>query len=285
MRLSPGQIIALVLAVYALIGLVATPSLLTRGSWRVHYPRLCLSLWYVLFLSGVGAAVGSGALAVRYGWPAGGDNHLLADTFGFAAVPWTGTALQITGVIFGWAALGIAGGLISLVATRTVSLMHSERRIRADIGRLVAGAGYRHQLIDRTRVTFIASQQPIACGLNNGEVLISSRLDRALTPAELRAVIEHERAHLRGAHLLLTRLALINQACLPSARAARELRRATSLLTELIADDVAARRCGGAELASALTKIGALTTAGRPDGDPTLSLRARRIEQRLPAAA
>jgi hypothetical protein len=298
--LGPGLIVALSLATYALIGLVATPMILTRGSWRVHYPRLCLTLWYVLFLTGVGAGVGSGALGVWYGWPAHSDNHLLAEAFGFGAVSWMGPALRVTGAVFGWAALAIAGGLISLVATRTVALVDSQRRIRADVSRLVAGAGYREELVGGTRVTFIASRRLIACGLSGsavaaadvgrfdgptrnssgrGSVIISSELDQTLTRQELQAVIEHERAHLRGAHLLLTRLALLNQACLPSARAARELRRATSLLTELIADDVAARRCGGADLASALTKI------SERDNDPTLGLRALRIEQRLPAAA
>lgn len=279
---APGVIVAIALATYALVSLVAAPSLLTRGSWRVHYPRLCLTLWYAAFLSGVAATVGSGAIGIWYGWRIGVDGQILADSFGFSAVPWIGRVVQIAGGVIGWSALAIGGGLLSLIATRTATLVTSQRRIRADVDQVVARSGYRREVVAGTRVTYVASRQSIACGLAGrarGEVIISSELDLVLSRRELRAVVEHERAHLRGAHLLLSRLALLNQACLPSARAARELRRATSLLIELIADDTAARSCGGADLAAALTKI------GDADGDPTLGLRARRIEQRMALAA
>lgn len=279
---APGAIVAGAAATYALVCLVAAPLVLTRGSWRVHYPRLCLTLWYVAFVTGVGAAVGSGALGVWYGWQAGVDGRILADSFGFAAEPWLGDAVQITGGVVGWSTLAIGGGLLSLVATRAMTLISSGRRIRAQLRRVVARSGYRREVVDGTPVTYIASRRPIACGLAgrvHGEVIISAELDLALTRRELTAVIEHERAHLRGAHLLLSRVALLNQACLPTARAAREMRRATSLLTELIADDAAARRCGGADLVAALTKI------GNAEHDPTLGLRARRIEQRMALAA
>lgn len=277
---APGLIVAVTSATYAVVCLVAAPYLLTWGSWRVHYPRLCLSLWYAAFLTGVGAGVGSGAIGVWYGWQIGVDGQILADSFGFAAEPWIGRTVQIAGGVIGWSTLAIGGALLSLIATRTANLVSSQRRIRADVDRVVARSGYRREVVAGTQVTYVASRQPIACGLagRRGAVIISAELDLALNRRELRAVIEHERAHLRGAHLLLSRLALLNQACLPSARAARELRRATALLIELIADDAAARRCGGADLAAALTKI------GNADGDPTIGLRARRIEQRMALA-
>ncbi|SDS79850.1 M56 family metallopeptidase [Microlunatus soli] len=279
---TPGLIVAVALATYAVVCLVAAPYLLTRGSWRVHYPRLCLTLWYAAFLTGVGAGVGSGAIGVWYGWQIGVDGQILADSFGFSAEPWVGRTVQIAGGVIGWSTLAIGGGLAGLVATRAATLVSSQRRLRADVDRVVARSGYRREVVAGTPVTYVASRQPIACGLtgrSRGAVIISAELDLALSRRELRAVIEHERAHLRGAHQLLSRLALLNQACLPSARAARELRRATALLIELIADDAAARRCGGADLAAALTKI------GNADGDPTIGLRARRIEQRLALAA
>lgn len=282
MTIGPGLTVAVALAAYALVGLVAAPALLTRGHWRVHHPRLCLSLWYGSFLTGVTAAVGSGGFGVWYGWQIGVDAQTLADSFGFAAVSWVGTALQVLGGVLGWATLAVGGALISLVATRTMRLVAAERRLRSAVGRLVDGSAYRSERVAGVPVTYVASRRPIACGLAGrvaGQVIISSELDLTLTPGELRAVIEHERAHLRGAHLLLARLSLINQACLPTARAARELRRATALLTELIADDVAARRCGPAVLSAALTKL------GRTQHDPTLGLRALRIEQRTGLAA
>ncbi|QDP94655.1 M56 family metallopeptidase [Microlunatus elymi] len=297
------MIIALALAAYAVITLVSAPQLLTRGHWRVHYPRLCLSLWYLLFLTGVAAAVASGTVAVWEGWRIQVDGDTLANSFGFGAVDWIGPATRVVGGIIGWSALAIGGALISLVATRTQKLILAQRRIRAEVNELVARAGYRRELIAGTPVTYVTSRRLIACGLHrrhatdlsaaqsamapsnadksgaSAEVIVSSGLDLALSADELRAVVEHERAHLRGGHLIFSRLAVLNQACLPTSRTARELGRATGLLIELIADDAAARRCGGRPLVSALTKI------AEAEHDPTLGLRAWRIRQRLALAA
>src|SRR5690606_9085903 len=102
-------------------------------------------------------------------------------------------------------------------------------------------------------------------------IVISSGLTDRLSPAELRAIIEHERAHLRGRHDLATRLAALSCACLPAVLASQELHRATQLLTELIADDAAARRCGRDVTASALAKLSAAA------GDQLMLLRAERL--------
>lgn len=272
------MIIALALASYALVTLLAGPQLLTRGGWRIFRPRLCLTLWYAVFLSGVLAAVGSGAIGVWLGWRIQAeqpsyDADLLASTFGFRPTNGLDTVVRVTGVVLGWATLAVAGALISLVATRARELMDDQRRLRADLGALVARSGYRRELVDGLPVTYIAGRSSIACslgGLTDG-VVVSADLDLVLTGPERRAIIEHERAHLRGAHLLVSRLALLNKACFPGVRAARELTRATALLIELIADDAAARRCGRTELASALTKLAST------EHNDTLALRAERL--------
>jgi Zn-dependent protease with chaperone function len=275
------MIIALLLAGYALATLTTSPVLLTRGSWRVHHPRLCLSLWYLVFLTGVAAAVGSGAVGVWLGWQIQVDGDTLAASFGFGSIDGLGPVVRVLGGVLGWSTLAVGGALVSLVATRAQGLIVAQRRIRSELDTLVARAGYRRELIAGMPVTYVTSARPIACTLGGraGGVIVSSDLDLSLSAAELRAVIEHERAHLHGAHALLSRLALLNQACLPASRAARELSRATALLIELIADDVAARRAGGTELAAALTKI------GQVEQNPTLGLRALRIRQRLAVVA
>jgi len=272
------MIIALALASYALIMLLVGPQVLTRGGWRIFRPRLCLTLWYSIFLSGVLAAVGSGAIGIWLGWRIQADQpsygaDLLATTFGFRPTPGLDTVVRVTGIVLGWAALAVAGALISLVATRAGELIGDQRRLRADLDALVARSGYRRELVDGLPVTYIAGRNSIACslgGLRDG-VIVSAAIDLALTAGERRAIIEHERAHQRGAHLIFSRLAVLNRACFPGVRAARELTRATALLIELIADDAAARRCDRTELISALTKLGA-------DGqNATLSLRAERL--------
>nr|WP_231747366.1 M56 family metallopeptidase [Auraticoccus cholistanensis] len=131
-------------------------------------------------------------------------------------------------------------------------------------------------------ITVVESERALACALpgrlpgGSGarhRVVVSSGLARALTPAELRAVMQHELAHLRLHHPVLVRLARLNAACLPLLPGARELHRVTGLLVELIADDAAARRCGSAPLARALTTI------GTREGDESMLLRAERLRR------
>lgn len=284
------MIIAVGLGSYALLALLAAPAVLTRGTWRVHHPRLCLGLWYVIFLTGVSATVASGAIAVGAGWriqveQPGYDGDLLAQSFGFGSIDGLDTAVRVLGGVGGWTVLAVAGAMVGFVATKAAELISSQRRLRAGVEDLVARTGYRRDVIAGMPVTYIRGRGPVACTLggHTREVIISAGLSRVLSETELRAVVEHERAHLRGGHLLLARLALLNQACLPGTRAAHELQRATTLLTELIADDVAARRCGGPALASALTKIGEANPADVTRS--TLALRAVRIRQRMALVA
>ncbi len=181
------------------------------------------------------------------------------------------------GTVLAWISLGLAGGLLSLVGTKIGAMIISERQLRADFDRLISAAGYRQETIAGLSVHYINSPRPMACGLRGrtAEIVVSSGLADRLSPVEVRAIIEHERAHLRGRHDWATRLAALGCACLPELLASRELRRATQLLTELIADDAAARRCGRTVIASALIKLAAAS------GDQLFLLRAERL---LPAA-
>lgn len=263
------------LVAYTLLTLFCGPLLLSRGHWRLRLPRLALVSWYVLFLSGITTSVVAVGLAVRLGIRAHGP------------VPTEGAGLGPARDFFvAWVALALAGGLLSLVLTKAGAMIVAEREIRADFAHLVATSTYRRELVQGLRVNYIASPLPIACALRgrlagggiagrrSAELILSSRLDDDLSPLELRAVIEHERAHLRGHHDVITRLAALNSACLPQLLAPRELRRSTALLIELIADDAAARRTGTTSLVSALTKLAAVQHSA------TLQLRAQRLVTR-----
>jgi predicted Zn-dependent protease len=99
-------------------------------------------------------------------------------------------------------------------------------------------------------------------------------MEDELTPGQVRAVIEHERAHLVGGHAWITQVARLNAACLPRLQGAREFQSAVRLLVELIADDAAARVCGRAEVAGALAALGSVRQ------DEGLMLRSRRVAAR-----
>lgn len=76
-----------------------------------------------------------------------------------------------------------------------------------------------------------------------------------LTPAEVAAVLEHERAHVRGRHHLLLAAAETVAGALPFLPLAREAPTALRDLVELAADATAARHCGARVLHDALTKV------------------------------
>lgn len=246
---------------WSLLTLFGSPYLLSRGHWRVRRPRLCLVTWFTLFASGLVSTVAAVVVAVALGMRA----HTAASS---------GSVIGPTGdFLLAWLALAASGAALSLVLTKVGSMVVAERQLRVEFARLVENAAYRHEVVRGLTVTFVASRQPIACALRGRtpEIMISSRLDQHLRPREIRAVIEHERAHVRGRHDLITRAAALNCACLPALLAPRELRRTTALLIELIADDRAARSTSPADVAAALRALAEL----RPD--PSLGLRARRL--------
>jgi Zn-dependent protease with chaperone function len=142
------------------------------------------------------------------------------------------------------------------------------------------------------RVEAVAAGEPFAVtvGLMRPRILVSDRLAGALSPAELTAVLAHERCHLRHrdpARLLAVRLLAAYGWYLP---AARWLAGRVALNRELAADRAALTLAGRGVLAGALLKLAALpacpaVAAASPAGDRAGSLEARiaQLEQGRPA--
>jgi Zn-dependent protease with chaperone function len=142
------------------------------------------------------------------------------------------------------------------------------------------------------RVEAVAAPEPFAVtvGLVRPRILVSDRLAGTLSPAELAAVLAHERCHLRRrdpARLLAARLLAAYGWYLP---AARWLAGRVALDRELAADRAALTLVSRGMLAGALLKLAALpvcpaVAAASPAGDPTGSLEARvaQLENGRPA--
>jgi beta-lactamase regulating signal transducer with metallopeptidase domain len=142
------------------------------------------------------------------------------------------------------------------------------------------------------RVEAVAAAEPFAVtvGLVRPRILVSDQLARALSAAELAAVLAHERCHLRHrdpARLLAARLLAAYGWYIP---AARWLAGRVALNRELAADRAALTRAGRGVLAGALLKLAALpgcpaVAAASPAGDPAGSLEARvaQLENDRPA--
>lgn len=239
------------------------PRLLTAGRWQIRFPRLALAAWHTALGVGVAALLGSIAAAVIL--------TLSAQHASDAAVGVVQTAA-------GWVALGGLGAGLVIIATGSDQLVGAGRRT---FGEVLALPHSREQLDRRTALLTCHSAEPFACAIpgKDAAVIVSTALREILTPAQLRAVVAHERAHLRGRHYLAIRLAELDRSCLPSSRAGKRLLRATSLLVELIADDDAARRTGAVHLANALVQVSAHTH------DATMELRAERLAGRRWAPA
>lgn len=234
------------------------PRLLTAGRWQARFPRLALAAWHAALGLGLLALLGSIVAAVATTLAA----HDAADVT---------TGIARTAI--GWTALSAVGAALVVIGAGSNELVGAGRRTFGDILSLPAT---REGLDRRAMLLTCRSDEPFACAIPGPDaaVVVSTALREILPPAQLRAVIAHERAHLRGRHYFAIRLAELNRACLPSSRAGTQLLRATTLLVELIADDHAARRVGAVHLANALVTVAAAT------GDATMDLRAERLAER-----
>lgn len=132
------------------------------------------------------------------------------------------------------------------------------------------------------RVEAVAAGEAFAVtyGLARPRILVSTALASELTPAEIAAVLAHEREHLNSRdplRLLAARLLAGWWCYLPTAR---WLASRAALRRELAADAAAARSAGRGVLAGALLKLAgppacAAVAAASPGGDPARSLAAR----------
>jgi Zn-dependent protease with chaperone function len=266
------MVVLLGLLAYAAIAALASPILLSRGAWRIRYPSLALRLWLAAFLSGLLALLGS------LSWSIG----LVTATHATKAVPseWFGPTVI---VVFAWGGLGVLGGVIALAIARFEPMDAAKRRASQHLMLLEATSSYRQGEVAGIRVNYVNCAAPIAISFagEDRRIVVSSTLEQELTPAQLRSVVEHERAHLTRHHGLIAGLSQLNLACVPKFLGAREFERSAQLLIELIADDSAARVCGVVDTANALVRVAHL------HGSEAMELRAARLVEnaggRLPA--
>ncbi|MBD3007214.1 M56 family metallopeptidase [Streptomyces sp. 5-10] len=117
-----------------------------------------------------------------------------------------------------------------------------------------------------------------------GRIVITSGALRRLTESEGAAVVEHERAHLRGRHHLMTAITTSLARAFPRVPLVRLARPAVARLVELAADDWASRRCRSDVVIAALCVLGAETNTPRAlqSGNEGVPERIRRL-RRMPA--
>jgi len=267
------------LAAGAALG-VATPLILGQLRRLDHAPQATAYLWLVATAGALSAVVLAGLLLIVGSSRLLGDLAVLLATCTMALRAALNAPTGTPGPLLGLALLGlVAGGLLAggLVAgARAWRASRGQRELLALAGRTLPGL---------PGVTVLDHPVPLAyclprrLGGQPGPVVVTTATLEQLDPAQLAAVLAHERAHQARRHhaLLLAAEALrIGFPWLPAARAAHS---AVARLVELAAGDAAVHRHRPADVAAALAKLATSPAIplGLGAGGPTTIDRVRRL--------
>jgi Zn-dependent protease with chaperone function len=247
---------ALLVFVYALAVAWYVPPLLTRLTARGISARLGLAAWLTAMVSVLASAAAAVQFLVRAaiaGWP-GLAEAVCRSVAGRACAP----------VIYRSAIFELALGGAAIVAALTAAVLawrygrgmqQAQRRTRAhaEVAR-VAG----RRLPGLSAAVVLDAPQPVAYCVPGrpATIVLTSGAVAVLDPAQLTAVLAHERAHLAGRHHLLIALTRGLGASFPAVPLFTQGPAAVAWLAEVRADDAAARRSGRRALIAALLAMG-----------------------------
>jgi bla regulator protein blaR1 len=250
------------LADAALLGAVAVGSVisvpvLVRAIWPRRSPAAAILLWQALGLACGLAAVGTLLGMATIGLPVPGHPASVAGAF-LRARALESAWWHEPGLLIAARGLCLIAGLALLVLlcwvlmAATAGVVYARRRQRALLALLAHG--------DPKVPGALVLDHPAAAaycvpGLRSAIVVSAGTLE-LLGPAELAAVLAHERAHLRERHdLVLLPFTALRRAFPRSGRCA-DAYRTVALLVEMLADDGALRARPARELISALVRFG-----------------------------
>jgi Zn-dependent protease with chaperone function len=266
----PVWLFAVGLVVIGVVLTAPVSSLLANARWTRRAPRSSLVLWQAVCLAaGFSVVAGLVLLAVE---PLG--DALLPAAWNFFAALFGGSLqLPVWRLLAGLVAASITVALLTVVA-RTAILTVRRRRAHRQVLDLLTMTrrGMLGNSAGRAReVRILQHRSAIAYTLPgwHSRIVLSAGLIDLLTGAELAAVVEHERAHLRARHDLLVlpfQAWAVAFGRIPGVRSAGG---SVTELTEMMADDIAAARTSSAALASALAKV---ALSGSPFGAPEVPL-------------
>jgi Zn-dependent protease with chaperone function len=238
---------------YAVAVAWSVPALLGWLTARGVTPRLGLAAWLTAIASVLGSAAAALVFLVRSalaGWSSLAE-VVCRSVAGHSCAP---TVYQSAAFDFGLGALALVAGLGAAAASwrfgRHVQRARQHTAAHASAARI---AGRQLSGGDGAAVVLDAPQPVAYCLAGRpATIVVSSAALDLLDPAQLSAVLAHERAHLASRHhvlVALTRgLAVIFPAVPLFARGAENVGR----LAEMCADDAAARRSGRGLLVTAL---------------------------------
>jgi len=239
------------------VGTVAGVPVLVRAGWPRRSPATAILLWQALGLAGGIAAVGTLSGIAMVGLAIPGHPGSVADAFGrpraLETAWWHEPVILIaTRGLCLTAGLALLTLLCWVLVAASAGVVNARRRQRALLALLAHG--------DPKVPGALVLDHPAAAaycvpGLRS-RIVVSAGALKLLDPAELAAVLAHERAHLRERHdLVLLPFTALRRA-FPRSGTCADAYRAVALLVEMLADDVALRARPARELVSALVRFG-----------------------------
>jgi Zn-dependent protease with chaperone function len=246
------------LAVLAIVLAWPVPILLSRAQWPARSPFTAMILWQAIALAGGLSMIGA---MLVYGLEPIGDN-LLSGLRALAGMVLYNAPTTDLGFwhIFALSAAALLTAHLVFTLLLTYYKIERQRRRHRELLALLASPS-----AEGTGTLVISHNSPVAYCLPGGSrsvTVLSDGLMAALEPAELRAVLIHENAHLsQRHHLLLWAFAAWRQALpwLPTTRLAQE---SVNSLIEMLADDVALKTESKATLIKAIAIVASGSAAG-----------------------
>ena len=262
---------SLALAVLAALLAWPVPLVLGRARWPLRSPAVALILWQSIALAGGLSMIGA---LLTFGLaPFGPD--LVSSAVAFVAyldghVP--PAPFEVWNLFALWGAFLLALHL-GLTLVLTIVRAERQRRRHAQLVSLLSSP-----LTSTTRL--IDSPTPVAyClpGALSSITVFSAGLVELLSPAELDAVIAHEKAHVVQRHDIVLVAFRAWHSALPWFPIASRAQREVGLLVEMLADDRARKSVADPDLARAIALVG-----GSPlSSDDTESARPGDIRSRV----
>ncbi|WP_159083652.1 M56 family metallopeptidase [Nocardioides terrigena] len=248
----------LLLGALALALASPVPRVLARWTWLRHTPVAAMLLWQSTALAAVLAALGAGLSLVT---------HRLWE--GRVDAPDVALAVLAGGVTV------VVAGRLLLSGHRTGTTLRRLRRRHRDQVDLLARVD--REILHRG-ISVLDHEVPVAyCvpGMSGSRIVVSRSTLTALDPAELAAVVAHERSHLRARHDLVLEAFTVLHRAFPRWVSSAAAHHEVQVLVEVLADKAAVRRADRRALASALLTLAGSRTPGGALGATGATLAAR----------
>jgi Zn-dependent protease with chaperone function len=292
-----GVLAEAVLLAAVAVGSVRCAHAMLRVNWPCRSPAAAILLWQALGLAGGLATVGA-LLAIGVSGPGArtgvlGGLTVVASRLASGELVTPGQPVVLTAARLAALTAGLAlfTVLCWMLVVAFADAVGARRRQRELLALLAHGDP---KVPGALVIDYPAAAAYCLPGIRSQIVVSVGTLD-LLAPAELTAVLAHERAHLRARHDLVLIPFTSLRRVFPRSRVIAQAYRKVALLVEMMADDHALRVRGllARELATALLRFGTAGSECAPAGalaaaEGELTARVNRIldpQPRLPRAA